>query len=40
MKATTSESRIDGKKMVVTMLLEAVGTNYLGTRDMLKGAVK
>jgi hypothetical protein len=40
MKATTSESHIDGKKMVVTMLLEAVGTNYLGTRDMLKGAVK
>lgn len=39
-KATTSEAKLDGKKLIISTLLEAVATNYMGTRDMLKGATK
>ena len=39
-KATESNAEIDGKTLVVTTLIDAMATNTMGIRDVLKGAVK
>lgn len=39
MKSTQANAQIDGKKLIVTTMLEAVATDYMGSRTMLKGAL-
>nr|DAT90971.1 MAG TPA: minor tail protein [Caudoviricetes sp.] len=39
-KTTKTDTQIDGKKLIVSTVLEAVATDYMGARTMLKGAVK
>lgn len=39
-KATESNAEINGKTLVVTTLIDAMATNTMGIRDVLKGAVK
>lgn len=38
-KSTQANAQIDGKKLIVTTMLEAVATDYMGSRTMLKGAL-
>lgn len=38
-KSTQSTAHVDGKKLIVTTMLEAVATDYMGSRTMLKGAL-
>lgn len=38
-KSTQSTAQVDGKKLIVTTMLEAVATDYMGSRTMLKGAL-
>lgn len=38
-KSTQATAQVDGKKLIVTTMLEAVATDYMGSRTMLKGAL-
>lgn len=38
-KAKSSESKFDGRKLIITTVLSAIGTNEMGSRDFLKGAI-
>ena len=38
-KATNTEAKFDGRKLIITTVLKAIGTNELGSRDFLKGAL-
>lgn len=39
LKASEQNTTFDGKNYVVSVLLEAVATNYMGTQNILKGAL-
>lgn len=38
-KSSQAEAQVDGKKLIVTTMLEAVATDYMGSRSLLKGAL-
>ena len=38
-KATQTTAQVDGKKLIVTTVLEAIATDYMGARSLIKGAV-